>query len=70
MTAEPAHVVGAVQHWLDRLNLAVPIALCGESLGTNDPIEIGALPTGPVCRDCAQRAGWGRDRIAAYDASH
>jgi hypothetical protein len=53
------HIVGAVQHWLDRLGLKVPRALCGELLVGDpdrpDPGETGA----PVCPRCAEIAGLG-----------
>jgi len=46
------HIVGDIQHWLDRLGLKVPRALCGVSLVADpdraDPMHLGA----PICSDC------------------
>lgn len=61
-TRQPAdvwHIVGNLQHWLSRLGVKVPRALCGISLAVRDG-DAAELPTddAPVCPKCARRAGW------------
>lgn len=51
------HIVGFVQHWLDRLQLKIPRALCGVSL-EGDPGKPGPGPDAPVCPDCAALEAW------------
>jgi hypothetical protein len=48
------HTVGGLQHWLSRLRIKVPRALCGESLGL--PPGTPPLPSGaPDCPKCLDR---------------
>ena len=48
------HIVGDIQHWLDRLGLKVPRALCGVLLiGDPDKPEPGFNT--PTCPKCAAR---------------
>lgn len=46
------HIVGDIQHWLDRLGLKIPRALCGVLLVGDpdkpDPMSLGA----PDCPRC------------------
>lgn len=49
------HIVGGVQHWLDRLGLKVPRALCGE-LMIGDPDRPDPGEGVPVCPRCAEIA--------------
>ena len=51
------HIVGHVQHWLDRLGAKVPRALCGFLLVADpdraDPMDLGA----PDCPKCVRLNG-------------
>lgn len=50
------HTVGDIQHWLDRLGLKVPRALCGVLLvGDLDKPEPGFnAPTCPKCKEATR----------------
>jgi hypothetical protein len=48
------HIVGDIQHWLDRLHLKVPRALCGASL-VGDPDKPGPGFNAPICPRCEAR---------------
>jgi hypothetical protein len=65
------HIAGDLQHFLDKVGVKVPRALCGVSLA--DPNVLGYDSPGgyggfspctltpiavPVCPTCAQTAGW------------
>lgn len=52
-----SHIAGSVQHWLGRLGVKVPRALCGVLL-VAEPGKSYAGPDAPVCRECADLAGW------------
>lgn len=60
------HIVGDLQHWLDRLGLKVPRALCGELMVAAPGNPGHARPDAPICPRCADLAGWDADQIAAY----
>ena len=47
------HIVGGIQHWLDRLRLKIPRALCGVPLEGN-PDRPGPSLYSPVCPKCAE----------------
>ncbi|TCC33910.1 hypothetical protein E0H75_42410 [Kribbella capetownensis] len=49
------HIVGDWQHWLDRLGLKVPRALCGAYLAAEGPDD-GPDQDAPVCDRCERRA--------------
>lgn len=51
------HIVGDFQHWLDRLGLKIPRALCGVSL-EGDPARPDPGIDAPTCLLCAEIAGW------------
>lgn len=53
------HIVGGIQHWLDRLGLAIPRALCGVTL-EGDPDRPDPGFNAPICRKCAAIEGQGR----------
>lgn len=55
--AHVSHIVGSVQHWLDRLGIKIPRALCGVSL-EGDPDRPDPGMDAPTCRRCAEIAGW------------
>jgi hypothetical protein len=57
---DEAHIVGALQHWLDRLGLKIPRALCGELLVAGPGYVEN--PSAPLCPRCAELAGRGGDR--------
>lgn len=50
------HIVGDLQHWLDRLGLKIPRALCGVSL-EGSPDRPDPTSDSPVCRRCAEING-------------
>ena len=54
---EYVHIVGHIQHWLDRLGLKIPRALCGVSLdGDPDRPDPGFnAPACPACADIKRR---------------
>lgn len=52
------HIVGDIQHWLDRLGLKIPRAMCGVLLvGDPDKPEPGA--NAATCPKCQSIAGPG-----------
>lgn len=51
------HIVGFVRHWLDRLKLKIPRALCGVSL-EGDPDKPDPGPDAPLCPDCVALEPW------------
>lgn len=52
---DDAHIVSNLQHWLDRLGLKVPRALCGELLVAGPGYVEN--PFAPICPRCAELAG-------------
>lgn len=51
-----AHIVSDLQHWLGKLGLKVPRALCGELLVAGPGYVEN--PAAPICTWCAELAGW------------
>lgn len=51
---EPTHIVSDVQHWLDKLHLKAPRAICGAALAADEPT---AEPSedAPTCSACAAK---------------
>ena len=52
------HIAGNTQHWLGRLGVKVPRALCGVLL-VDDPGKTYPDPgAAPACPQCAELARW------------